>query len=50
MLIRKTIAVYGENHMERTNTLWGKMQSFSYVNEGGTYSNHWALKGFVCFT
>jgi hypothetical protein len=45
MLFRKTVAVYCENHTEHTNTLRGQNVEFWYVKAGGTYSNHWALKG-----
>jgi hypothetical protein len=45
MLIRETIAVYCENHMKHTNTLRGQNAEFKYVTAGGTYSNHWNLKG-----
>jgi hypothetical protein len=38
MLFGKTAAVYCENHTEHINTQCGQ-------NAGGTYSNHWALKG-----
>jgi hypothetical protein len=41
MLIMETIAV----HCEHTNTLGGQNAEFKYVTAGGTYSNHWNLKG-----
>jgi 5-methylcytosine-specific restriction endonuclease McrA len=45
MLYRETVAVYCENYyMEHTDTLCGQTKDFYYVKEGGTYSNHWALK------
>jgi hypothetical protein len=31
--------------MEHTNAIRGKSTEFQYVNAGGKYSNHWALKG-----
>jgi hypothetical protein len=43
MLFGETVAVYSENHTEHTDTLCGK--NAEYVKSGGTYSNHWALKG-----
>jgi hypothetical protein len=45
MLFGETVAVYCENHTEHTDTLCGQNVEFLYVNAGGTYSNHWALKG-----
>jgi hypothetical protein len=44
MLFRETVAVYCENHTEHTDTICGQNAEF-YVKAGGTYSNHWALKG-----
>jgi hypothetical protein len=45
MLFRETVAVYCENHTEHRNTRCGQNAEFYYVKEGGTYSNHWKLKG-----
>jgi hypothetical protein len=45
MLFGELIAVYCENHKEHTKTLCGQNAEFWYVKAGGTYSNHWALKG-----
>jgi hypothetical protein len=45
MLFRKTVAVYCENHTENTDTLSGQNAEFLCVKAGGTYNNHWALKG-----
>jgi hypothetical protein len=45
MLFRETVAVYCENHTEHTDTLCGQNAELWYVKAGGTYSNHWALKG-----
>jgi hypothetical protein len=45
MLFGETVAVYYENHTEHTDTLCGQNVEFWYVKAGGTYSNHWALKG-----
>jgi hypothetical protein len=44
MLFADTIAVYCENHMERTNTLCGQNAEFQYVKACGTYSDHWVLE------
>jgi translation initiation factor IF-1 len=33
MLFMETVAVYCENNTEHTNTLWGKMQSFSMLKQ-----------------
>jgi hypothetical protein len=43
MLFGETVAVYCEDHTEHTDTLCG--QNAECVKAGGTYSNHWALKG-----
>jgi hypothetical protein len=45
MLFGETVAVYCENHTEHINTLCGQKSEFWYVKVGGTYSNHWDLKG-----
>jgi hypothetical protein len=45
MLFGETVAVYGENHMKHWNKLRGQNAVFNYVKAGGTYRNHWALKG-----
>jgi hypothetical protein len=45
MLFKETVAVYCENHTEHMNTLCGQNAEFPYVKVGGTYSNHWTLKG-----
>jgi hypothetical protein len=44
MLFRETVAVYCENHMEHTNTLYGQNAVFWYVKAGGTFSNHCASR------
>jgi hypothetical protein len=43
MLFGETVAVYCENHTEHTDALWGL--NAEYVKAGGTYTNHYALKG-----
>jgi hypothetical protein len=45
MLFGETVAVYCENHTEHINTLCGQNAEFWYATAGGTYINHWALKG-----
>jgi hypothetical protein len=45
MLFGETVAVYYENNTEHTHTLHGQNAEFYYVKAGGTYSDHWALKG-----
>jgi hypothetical protein len=45
MLFGETVAVYCENHTEHTDTLCGQNVESWCVKAGGTYSNHWALKG-----
>jgi hypothetical protein len=45
MLYREIIAVCSEIHTKHTNTLCGQNVEFVNVKPGGTYSNHWALKG-----
>jgi hypothetical protein len=47
MLFGETVAVYCENHTEHTDTLCGQNAEFWYVVAGGTYSNHWTLKGYI---
>jgi hypothetical protein len=44
MMFRETVGVYCENHTEHINTLCGKNAVFLYVQGGGTYTDHWALK------
>ena len=45
MLYRELIAVCSEIHIKHINTVWGQNAEFLNVKPGGTYSNHWALKG-----
>jgi hypothetical protein len=42
-MFKEWVAVYCENHTKHTISV-GRMQ-FQYVEAGGTYTNHWALKG-----
>jgi len=45
MLYREIIAVCSQIHTKRINTLGEQKEEFLHVKPGGTYSNHWALKG-----
>jgi hypothetical protein len=44
MLFRERISVYCDNHTNHKNTLYGEKIEFDYVEAGGIYSDHWALK------
>jgi hypothetical protein len=46
MLYREIIAVCSEIHRKHINTLCGQNVELLNVKPGGTYSNHWALKGW----
>jgi hypothetical protein len=43
-MFRETLVAYCENDAQRANTLCGLSAEFLYVEAGGIYSNHWALK------
>jgi hypothetical protein len=45
MLHREIIAVCSEIHTKHTNTPWGQNVGLLNVKPGGTYSDHWAVKG-----
>jgi hypothetical protein len=47
MLYREIIAVCSEIHRKHINTLCGQNVEFVNVKPGGTYSNHWALEGYL---
>jgi hypothetical protein len=47
MLYREIIALCSEIHTKRLNTLCGQNVEFVDVKPGGTYSNHWALGGYI---
>jgi hypothetical protein len=44
MLFREIAAAYCETHTKHTYTLCGQ-RAVLESKEGGTYSDHWALKG-----
>ena len=44
-LFREIIAVCSQIHTKHINTLCGQNEEFVIFKPGGTYSNHWALKG-----
>jgi cysteine sulfinate desulfinase/cysteine desulfurase-like protein len=50
MLYREIIAVNSEIHTKHIDTLCGQNVEFLIVKSGGTYSNHWALKGYISTT
>jgi hypothetical protein len=45
MLYSEIIAVFSQIHTKHTNTLCGQNVEFLNVKLGGSYSNHWAVKG-----
>jgi hypothetical protein len=45
MLFRELIALYCDNHTGHKNTLCWQNAKFQYGKGGGTYVNHWVLKG-----
>jgi len=45
MLYSEIIAVCSQIHTKHTNKQCGQNVEFVNVEPGGTYSNHWALKG-----
>jgi hypothetical protein len=46
MLYSEIIAVCSQIHTKHINTLCGQNVEFLCVKPGGTYSNHWDLKGW----
>jgi hypothetical protein len=44
MLFRETVALYCENHTERTYTLCGQNAEIYYVKASDIYGNHQVLK------
>ena len=49
MLYTEIITVCSEIHTKHINTLCGQNVEFVNVKTGGTYRNHWALKGKISF-
>ena len=45
MVYREIIAVCSQIHTKHINTLCGQNVELLDVKPGGTYSDHWALKG-----
>jgi hypothetical protein len=45
MLYNEIIAVCSQIHTKHINTLCGQNEELLNLKLGGTYSNHWALKG-----
>ena len=45
MLYREITAVCTQIHKKHINTLCGPNVGLLNVKPGGTYSNHWSLKG-----
>jgi len=41
------MAVCSAIHTKHINTLWGQNVELLNVKPGGTYSNHWALEGYI---
>jgi hypothetical protein len=40
------VAVHCEDRTEHRNTFYGQYAEFYYVNAGGLFSDHWALKSW----
>ena len=47
MLYREVIAVCSQIHTKHISTLCGQNVEFVDIKPGGTYSNHWALEGYI---
>ena len=45
MLYREIIAVFSQIHTKYKKTVCGQNIELLNVKTGGTYSDHWALKG-----
>ena len=47
MLYREIIVVFSEIHTKHINTLCGQNVGLLNVESVGTYSDYWALKGYI---
>jgi len=47
MLYREIIAVCSQIQTKHINTLCGQSVEYMNVKAGGTYSDHWAVKGYL---
>jgi hypothetical protein len=47
MLYREIFVFFPQIHTKHVNTLCGQNVEFVNIKPGGTYSNHWALKGLI---
>ena len=47
MLYREIIAVCVQIHTKHINTLCGQNVEFVNIKPDGTYSDHWALEGWI---
>jgi len=45
MLYKEIMAVYSQIHTKHINTVRGQSVELLNVKAGGTYSDHWAVKG-----
>ena len=45
MLYRETIAVCSEIHTKHINSLYGQNVELVKAKPGGTYGDHWTVKG-----
>ena len=45
MAYREIIAVFSQTHTKHINTLCGAERRIVVCEAGGTYSDHWAVKG-----
>jgi len=45
MLCREIISVCSEIHTKHIKTLCGQKVELQNIKPGGTYNDHWALKG-----
>jgi len=48
MLYREIIAVCSQIHTKHMNTLCGQNVELLCFKPGGTYSDHWGVKGHTC--